>query len=145
MATVNDAQGTQIRRAGVAVPQVQSISAVGVGRALRDVTTLSDTVHKHKKNIPDLPDIQVDCLYDPEDSTHANILQDDALGSLQPWQILFEQGNSPGEFVEWSSCYVHSAEVGSIEVDGDLHLTFSVKPQVLPVGLFDENLVGISG
>jgi hypothetical protein len=142
---VNDAQGTQLRRAGVAISHVQSISAVGVGRALRDVTTLSDTVHKHKKNIPDLPDIQVELLFDPEDSSHANILQDDALGSLQPWQIYLEQGNSPGEVIEYSSCYVHSAELSGIEVDGDLKLTFSLKPQVLPVGLFDENLVGISG
>jgi hypothetical protein len=47
--------------------------------------------------------------------------------------------------IEFSSCYVHSAEVQSIEVDGDLVLSFSLKPQALPVGLFDENLVGISG
>jgi hypothetical protein len=142
---VNDAQGTQLRRAGTTVSHVRSISAIGVGRALRDVTTLSDTVHVHKKNIPDIPDIQVECYFDPEDSTHANILQDDKLGSLQPWQIYLEQGNSPGEVIEFSSCYVHSAEVQSIEVDGDLVLSFSLKPQALPVGLFDENLVGISG
>jgi hypothetical protein len=142
---VNDAQGASIRRAGTAVSHVRSISAIGVGRALRDVTTLSDTVHVHKKNIPDIPDIQVECYFDPEDSTHANILQDDKLGSLQPWQIYLEQGNSPGEVIEFSSCYVHSAEVQSIEVDGDLVLSFSLKPQALPVGLFDENLVGISG
>jgi hypothetical protein len=142
---VNDAQGTQLRRAGVAITQVRSISTVGVGRALRDVTTLSDTVHKHKKNIPDLPDIQVELLFDPEDSGHANILQDDALGSLQPWQIYLEQGNSPGEVIEYSSCYVHSAEISGLEVDGDMVLSFSLKPQVMPVGLFDENLVGISG
>lgn len=142
---VNDAQGTQLRRAGTAVSHVRSISAVGVGRALRDVTTLSDTVHVHKKNIPDLPDIQVEVLFDPEDSTHANILQDDALGSLNPWQIFLEQGDSPGEVIEFSSCYVHSAELSGIEVDGDLVLSFSLKPQALPVGLFDENLVGISG
>jgi hypothetical protein len=142
---VNDAQGASIRRAGTAVSHVRSISAMGVGRALRDVTTLSDTVHVHKKNIPDIPDIQVECYFDPEDSTHANILQDDKLGSLQPWQIYLEQGNSPGEVIEFSSCYVHSAEVQSIEVDGDLVLSFSLKPQALPVGLFDENLVGISG
>jgi hypothetical protein len=142
---VNDAQGTQLRRAGTAVSHVRSISAIGVGRALRDVTTLSDTVHVHKKNIPDIPDIQVECYFDPEDSTHANILADDKLGSLQPWQIYLEQGNSPGEVIEFSSCYVHSAEVQSIEVDGDLVLSFSLKPQALPVGLFDENLVGITG
>ena len=142
---VNDAQGTQLRRAGVAVSHVKSISAIGVGRALRDVTTLSDTVHVHKKNIPDMPDIQVEVWYDPEDSTHLNIMADDKLGSLQPWQIYLEQGNSPGEVIEYPSCYVHSAELSGMEVDGDLTLTFSLKPQALPVGLFDENLVGISG
>lgn len=142
---VNDAQGTRLLRAGVAISQVRSISAIGVGRVLRDVTTLSDSVHVHKKNIPDIPDIQVELYFDPEDSGHANILQDDALGSLQPWQIYLEQGNSPGEVIEFSSCYVHSAEIQQIEVDGDLVLSFSLKPQALPVGLFGENLVGISG
>jgi len=142
---VNDAQGTQLRRAGTVINHVRSISAIGVGRSLRDVTTLQDTVHVHKKNIPDIVDIQVEVYFDPEDSGHANILNDDALGSLQPWQIFLEQGNSPGEVIEFSSCYVHSAEVQSIEVDGDLVLSFSLKPQTLPVGLFFENLVGISG
>ena len=145
MAEVQDAQGTKLFRNGVEVPKVRSIAPVGVGRVLRDVTTLSDTVHVHKKNIPDIPDIAVECYWDPEDSTHANILQDDALGSLNAWQIGFEQGNSPGERIEYTSCYVHSAEITGTEVDGDLILGFSIKPQVLPSGLFNENLVGISG
>jgi len=141
MAEVQDTQGTQLRRNGTVVAKVRSIGPVGIGRALRDVTTLSDTVHVHKKNMADIPEIAVELFYDPEEAMHQQIIQDDALGAVLPWQILLEQGNSPGEFIEFSACYVINAEIQNMEVDGDMVLSFSLKPQALPVGLY-EGVIG---
>lgn len=141
MAEVQDTQGTQLRRNGTVVPKVRSIGPVGIGRGLRDVTTLSDTTHVHKKNLADIPEIAVELFYDPEEAIHQVIMQDDALATLLPWQIYAEQGNSPGEVWEFSSCYVVNAEIQNMEVDGDMVLSFSLKPQALPVGLF-EGVIG---
>lgn len=141
MAEVQDTQGTQLRRNGVVVTKVRSIGPLGIGRALRDVTTLSDVNHVHKKNMADIPEIAVELFYDPEEAIHQVIMQDDALGAVMPWQIFLEQGNSPGENIEFASCYVVNAEIQNMEVDGDMVLSFSLKPQALPTGLF-EGVIG---
>ena len=138
MADVTDAQGARLRRNGTLIASVRSIGEVGIGRALRDVTTLSDTVHKHKLNIPDLPEIPIEIYYDPQEPLHRTILLDEVNGALQPWQIDIEQGNSPEENVSLGNCYVFGASVGPYEVDGDLVLKFNLKPQSLPVGMFDQ-------
>lgn len=134
---VTDAMGSSLRRNGVVVNGVKSIGTVGPGRALRDVTTLADTVHKHKKNIPDLPEIEVELFYDPDDTMHQRIWRDDADAVTVPWQIFIEQGNSPLENWEFPSCYVINATIGPMEIDGDITMTFSLKPQAMPVGVGD--------
>jgi hypothetical protein len=132
MAIIHDTMGTVLKRgaggAGVTVPGVFEIGPVGLGRALRDVTTLSDTVHKHKLNIPDVPEINVKCYYDPQDTTQAQINYDGYWGVLSTWQILLEQGNSPGES-ETFTAYVVNPQVESIGIDSDLVLSFTLKPQ----------------
>lgn len=134
MAIIHDTMGTVLKRGAgsgagaVTVPGVHEIGPVGLGRALRDVTTLADTVHKHKLNIPDVPEIAVKCYYDPQDTTQAQVLSDAYTGSLQTWQILLEQGNSPGES-ETFTAYVVNPQIESMGIDGDLVLSFSLKPQ----------------
>jgi hypothetical protein len=137
MAIIHGTQGTVLKRAGSTVNQLRSIGPVGVGGALRDVTTLSDTVHKHKKNIPDLPEIAVSVYWDPQDSIHIGIMADATLTGPVPYQLLLEQGNSPGEIVDLGSCWVLNAQIENMEVDGDQVMTFSLKPQAFPIGLFD--------
>lgn len=132
-----DAMGTTLFRNGVAVSGVRSIGVIGPGRALRDVTTLSDANHKHKKNIPDYPEIVCELFYDPDDTMHLRIMKDDADAVTVPWQIGLEEGNSPNEMIEISSAYVVNAQIESIEIDGDLVMSFALKPQAAPSGLWD--------
>lgn len=136
MTDVTDAQGSRLRRLGVNIPNIKSIGAVGIGRATRDVTSLSDTVHKHKLNIPDVPEIAVEVWYDPQEPMHIQPMQDEYNGALVTWGIDLEQGNSPEENVTFTA-YVFGCEVGPMEVDGDLVLKFNLKPQSVPSGLFD--------
>lgn len=138
MTDVTDTQGTRLRRNGTLIPNVKSIGEIGIGRALRDTTSLSDTVHKHKLNIPDVPEIPVEIWYDPQEPLHRVILLDEVNGALQPWQVDIEQGNSPEENISLGNCYVFGSSVGPYEVDGDIILKFSLKPQALPSGLFDQ-------
>ena len=74
MAIIHGTQGTVLQRVGQTVNQMRSFGPFGVGGTLRDVTTLSDSVHKHKKNIPDLPEIACSVYYDPQDSVHIAIM-----------------------------------------------------------------------
>ena len=134
---VTDTQGTALRRNGVLIPQVKSISVLGVGRALRDVTALSDSVHKHKLNIPDVPEIAVEVWYDPDQGIHNQMGQDEINGTQAIWTVDVEQGASPEQHVELGGCYVFGNELGAFEVDGDIVLKFSLKPQQVPTGLFD--------
>jgi len=137
MAIIHGTQGTVLKRAGSTVANMRSFGPFGVGGSLRDVTTLSDLVHKHKKNIPDLPEINVAVYYDPQDPIHIGLLQDSTLTGPVPFTVLLEQGNSPGEVVDLGACYVLNAQLENMEVDGDMVLTFTIKPQQFPVGLFD--------
>lgn len=137
MAIIHGTQGATLRRNGANVNQLRSIGPVGVGGALRDVTVLSDLVHKHKKNIPDLPEISVSVYYDPQDSVHIGIMADSTLTGPVPYQMSIEQGNSPGEIIDLGNCWVLNAQLENMEVDNDVVLTFSLKPQAFPIGLFD--------
>jgi hypothetical protein len=137
MPIVTDTQGTALRRNGVLITQLKSISLVGIGRALRDVTSLSDTVHKHKLNIPDVPELACEIWYDGDTAIHNTPMQDEANGATSTWIIDLEQGTSPEQHVELGACYVFGCEIGPFEVDGDLVLKFNLKPQQLPVGLYD--------
>lgn len=134
---VTDTQGTGLRRNGVNISGVKSISVAGIGRALRDVTALQDSVHKHKLNIPDVPEIAVEVWYDPDIPLHNVPGQDEINGTLATWIIDIEQGASPEQHIELGSCYVFGSEIGAFEVDGDIVLKFNLKPQQLPLGLFD--------
>ena len=134
---VTDTQGTALRRNGVLIAQVRSISVLGIGRALRDVTALSDSVHKHKLNIPDVPEITVEAWWDPDQGIMNQPGQDEVNGTLATWTVDIEQGASPEQHVELGACYCFGAEVGPIEVDGDYVLKFVLKPQSVPTGLFD--------
>jgi hypothetical protein len=113
---------------GTAITQVFEIGPLGLGRELRDVTTLSDTVHKHKLNIPDVPEISVKMYYDPSDTTHNQIIQDGVAGSLLFWGVQLEEGNSPNESLVFQA-YVVNPQIDSFGVDQDLVLSFSLKPQ----------------
>lgn len=134
---VTDTQGTVLRRNGVAISGVKSIAPLGVGRALRDVTALNDSVHKHKLNIPDLPEVAVEVFYDPDIPMHNQPAQDEINGTLASWIVDVEQGTSPEQHIELGTCYVFGSEIGPFEVDGDIILKFTLKPQVMPLGLFD--------
>jgi hypothetical protein len=143
MAEVNETQYTTLVRMpnGLTsapeqtIPQVFEIGAVGLGRALRDVTTLSDTVHKHKLNIPDVPEISVKCYFDPQDTTHLQILSDGLNGGLPWWKVQLEAGDSPSEGVGFQA-YVVNPQIDSMGVDSDLVLSFSLKPQTVPSDIF---------
>lgn len=141
MAIIHGTQGTVLKRGTVAsssvVNQLRSFGPFGVGGALRDVTTLSDTVHKHKKNIPDLPEIACSLYYDPQDQTHINIMSDATQTLPVNYVLLLEQGNSPGEIIDLGLCWVLNAQLENMEVDGDVVMSFSLKPQAFPIGLFD--------
>lgn len=137
MAIIHGTQGTVLRRGTTTVNQLRSIGPVGVGGTLRDVTVLSDTVHKHKKNIPDLPEIAVSVYYDPQDQTHINIFNDSTLTTPVQFTLLLEQGNSPGEIVDLGLCWVLDAKLENMEVDGDIVFSFTLKPQAFPIGLYD--------
>jgi hypothetical protein len=137
MAEVNDTQGTRLRRNGTVIPAVYEIGVIDVGRALRDVTSLSDTVHKHKMNIPDLAEIECKLWYDSQEPLHRVLFSDHAGASLGSWQIDLEQGNSPEENVTFTA-YVSKCALDPQSVDGDLSLSFSLKPQSIFVGLFDQ-------
>jgi hypothetical protein len=136
MAEVNDTQFSSLVRypgsftsgTGTTIAQVFEIGPVGLGRELRDVTTLSDTVHKHKLNIPDVPEIAVKVYFDPQDTTHNQILADGVAGSLLYWGINLEEGNSPHESYVFRA-YVVNPQIDSFGVDQDLVLSFSLKPQ----------------
>jgi hypothetical protein len=138
MAIIHGTQGTVLRRGTTTIQQLRSIGPVGVGGALRDVTTLSDSVHKHKKNIPDLPEIAVSLYYDPQDATHILIFQDSTATLPVQYTLLLEQGNSPGEIIDLGLCWVLNAQIDNMEVDADVVFSFSLKPQAFPVGLFDQ-------
>jgi len=137
MAVIHGTQGTVLRRGTTTINQLRSIGPVGVGGALRDVTTLSDIVHKHKKNIPDLPEIQVTLYYDPQDAIHILIFQDATATLPVQYTLLLEQGNSPGEIIDLGLCWVLNAQLDNIEIDGDVVLSFTLKPQAFPIGLYD--------
>jgi hypothetical protein len=132
MAIIHDTQGTVLKlgatSAAVTVTGVTEIGPIGLGRALRDVTTLSDTVHKHKLNIPDVPEISVKLYYDPQDTTHAQIMQHAYQGNQPSWQIFLEQGNSPGESLLFTS-YVINPQIESMGIDQDIMMSFTLKPQ----------------
>jgi hypothetical protein len=138
MAEVNDAQGTILKYhhpgapggAGTTVDKVYSIGPVGLGRELRDVTSLGDTVHKHKLNIPDIPEIAVKVWYDSQDPAHLQIWMFGTTGALITWSVLMEQGSSPFEAVQFTA-YVVNPQIDEMTVDGDLTLSFSLKPQSL--------------
>lgn len=138
MADVTDTQGTRLRRNGTVIPAVFEIGPIGVGRTLRDVTALSDSIHKHKMNIPDHVEIACKLWYDPQEALHRVIISDHASAALSAWQIDLEQGNSPEENITWATAYVSDAQLESMSVDGDMVLSFNLKPQALPVGLFDQ-------
>lgn len=137
MAIIHGTQGTSLKRNGQTVNQMRSFGPFGIGGTLRDVTTLSDTVHKHKKNIPDLPEIAVTVFYDPQDPIHIGIWADAAGTGPVPYQLFIEQGNSPGEIVDLGNCWVLNAQLENMEVDGDIVFSFSLKPQAFPIGLYD--------
>lgn len=132
MAIIHDTMGTVLKRgatsAAVTVPGLFEIGPVGLGRALRDVTTLSDTVHKHKLNIPDIPEIACKVYYDPQDTTQLQVLSDAYTGGLVTWQIFLEQGNSPGEGILFTA-YVVNPQIESLGIDSDMVLSFTLKPQ----------------
>lgn len=138
MAIIHGTQGTVLKRNNQTVNQMRSIGPLGVGGTLRDVTTLSDSVHRHKKNIPDLPEIAVSIYFDGQDAVHIGIFQDSTLTSPVPYSILLEQGNSPNEIVDLGNCWVLNAQLENMEVDGDIVMSFSLKPQAFPVGLYDQ-------
>ena len=141
MAIIHGTQGTVLRRGTLAagnINQVRSIGPVGVGGTLRDVTTLTDSVHKQKKNIPDLPEISVSVYYDPQDPVHILIFQDSTATSPVQYTLLLEQGNSPGEIVDLGLCWVLNAQLDNMEVDGDVVFSFTLKPQAFPIGLYDQ-------
>jgi hypothetical protein len=143
MAEVNESQFSALWRIGPAaqggqgqqVLQVFEMGPVGLGRELRDVTTLGDTVHKHKLNIPDVPEIAVKCYFDPNDTTHLQIFADGTAGTLPNWRIELEEGNSPNEGLVFSA-YVVNPQIDSFGVDQDLVLSFSLKPQQVISELF---------
>jgi hypothetical protein len=137
MTVIHGTQGSALRRNGTTVSQVRSIGPVGTGGELRDVTTLSDLVHKHKKNIPDLPEISVSLYYDPQDSVHIGIFADSTLATPVPYQLVLEDGDSPGEIIDLGLCWVLGAQLESLEVDNDIVFSFTLKPQALPIGLYD--------
>jgi len=138
MADVNESQFSSLVRypgaftagSGTVIDKVFEIGPLGLGRALRDVTTLSDTVHKHKLNIPDVPEVAVKVYYDPADTTHNQIIQDGIAGSLLYWAVNLEEGNSPAESNVFLA-YVVNPQIDSFGVDQDLVLSFSLKPQTL--------------
>jgi hypothetical protein len=143
MAEVNESQFSQLRRypqgiggAGQVIPQVFEIGPLGLGRELRDVTVLSDTVHKHKLNVPDIPEIAVKCYFDPADTVHLQIMTDGITGTVMTWGVDLEEGNSPGENVTFTA-YVVNPQIDSFGVDQDLVLSFSLKPQTLLGELFN--------
>lgn len=137
MAVVVDTQGTVLRRNGVVIPNVKSISTAGIGRSIRDVTSLADANHKHKLNIPDAPEINVEVWYDPDAPIHNQPGQDETLATLASWILDIEQGASPEQHIELGTCYVFGCEIGPFEVDSDIVLKFTLKPQQVPIGLFD--------
>jgi len=137
MAIIHGTQGTVLQRAGQTVNQMRSFGPFGVGGTLRDVTTLSDSVHKHKKNIPDLPEIAVSVYYDPQDAVHIGIFYDSTLTTPVAYTVQLESGDSPGEIIDLGNCWVLNAQLENMEVDGDIVLTFSLKPQAFPIGLYD--------
>lgn len=137
MAIIHGTMGTVLRRGTQTVNQMRSFGPFGVGGTLRDVTTLSDTVHKQKKNIPDLPEIAVSIYYDGQDPVHILIWQDSTSTSPVQYTLLLEQGNSPNEVVDLGQCWVLNAQLENMEVDGDIVMTFSLKPQAFPIGLYD--------
>lgn len=136
MAEVNDSQFSGLVRypgsftsgTGTSIDKVFEIGPVGLGRALRDVTALNDTVHKHKLGIPDVPEIAVKVYFDPTDTTHNQILADGVAGSLLYWGVNLEEGNSPHESYVFRA-YVVNPQIDSFGVDQDLVLSFSLKPQ----------------
>lgn len=137
MAIIHGTQGTTLKRNGQTVNNLRSFGPFGVGGTLRDTTVLSDTVHKHKKNIPDLPEIACSVYYDPQDPVHIGILSDSTATGPVPYQLLIEQGNSPGEIIDLGNCWVLAAQIENMEVDQDIVLSFSLKPQAFPIGLYD--------
>jgi hypothetical protein len=138
MASVTDSQGTQLLRNGVNIPNVKSIGAIGLGRTLRDTTSLGDLIHKFKLNIPDIPEISVEIWWDGQEATHNLMALDEVNGNTtNTYQINIEQGDSPAENIDLGVCWVLGHEWGPFEVDGDVVMKFNLKPTQFPTGLFD--------
>jgi hypothetical protein len=143
MAEVNETQYTFLQRLPngptstpeQTIPQVFEIGPIGLGRPLRDVTTLSDTLHKHKLGIPDVPEVAVKCYFDPSDTTHLQVMSDAVNGALLWWRVNIEEGNSPSEGVVFQA-YVVNPQIDSMGVDSDMVLSFSLKPQSIPSDIF---------
>lgn len=137
MVDITDAQGSGIRRNGVNVTKVYEIGAFGIQRALRDVTALSDIdCHKHKLNLPDIAEISIKAWYDPQDTTHLQIISDGHTGGNAVWQIDVQSGDSPAENITFEA-FVINPQIEGMAVDGDLTLSFSLKAQTVPVGLYE--------
>lgn len=136
MAEIQDTQGSRLRRNGVVIPQVFEIGVVDPGRTIRDVTALSDTIRKHKMNIPDIAEIECKLWYDGQETTHRGLFTDHMNAVVQSFQLDLEQGNSPEENITFTA-YVSKCGLDPMAVDGDQVLSFTLKPQSMFVGLFD--------
>ena len=142
MSNVIDTQGTLLKRGDgtdptetfTDIPRVQQIDTIGIGRALRQITDLSHTAaHQHKLGLPDVPEISVECLYDPDDAQHQGIFSDHANGVTRNFQIHLADATPT---VVAFSALVLEPNIGAPDVDGDVPLRFSLKPQSVPTGLF---------
>lgn len=135
MAEIVESQSTVLLFGNQAVPQVFEIGPLGANKATRDVTTLSDTIHKYKAGIPDFTDLEVKCYYDPQDPVHQAITNSFINPAETTWSVNLEEGNSPNETNTFNAILT-SCQIESFGVDSDLVLSFSIKPVTLPNSMF---------
>lgn len=135
MSNLIDTQGTQLLRgdgaaseAFTAIPRINKVGPlpIGTGKPLRDVTDLSNTdTRKHKFGLADMPEISAEGWYDPDDPTHAALVADYTAGTDVNFQVSIP--TTPATVYSFSAKVM--IEIGEVNVDGDVPMTVTLKPQ----------------
>lgn len=132
MADTYETQGTVILRGGtagtsidfVAIPNVTAINTVGLQRALIDVTTLSSTQREYRLAIKDGQEIGLEMFYDPENSEHNGLRDDNRLGTRRLFKI--ELTDSPVDTVTFEALVMNWSF--NTAIDNVYNLTVTLKP-----------------
>jgi hypothetical protein len=132
MADTYETQGTILMRGGVEgdsedfveVGGVTAINSVGFQRALIDVTTLRSTQREYRLAIKDGQEIGVELWFDPEDTQHQGLRDDNRTGARRLFKIILT--DSPAEEVEFAALVMNWSY--NTAIDSVYNLAITLKP-----------------